>query len=196
MNQIYISSGPGSFTGLRIAVTIAKVMHIANQKIKIAAVDTLDCIASNIIEAQRHKGTEEQSYKGNKEIKRIASILDAKRGQFFIAVYKRRNVCKDQDNFFECWDKIVDDCLMTAKQFVEQCVGGDEQVWLLGEGLVYYKKDFEAKGISFIDERFWTPRASKVFYLGRSLAHNKCFSEALTVVPKYILRPEIKIKNR
>ena len=46
IDQVYISVGPGSFTGLRIAVTLAKTMHLANAT-KIVAVDTLDVIAAN-----------------------------------------------------------------------------------------------------------------------------------------------------
>ena len=201
LEQIYISAGPGSFTGLRIAVTIAKIMHLANENIKIVAVDTLDCVASNIIdfqkfvEAQRHKGTEEQSSKETAEIKRIASVLDAKRGQFFTAVYEKRKDCDGVLDFADCWEKIVDDCLLTPKQFIERFANPSETVWLLGEGLVFYKKDFEAKGIEFVDEQFWTPRASKVFMLGRRLALEVRFADALTLVPKYILRPEIKIKK-
>ncbi|MHC4239098.1 MAG: tRNA (adenosine(37)-N6)-threonylcarbamoyltransferase complex dimerization subunit type 1 TsaB [Planctomycetota bacterium] len=44
VEHVYISVGPGSFTGLRIAVTLAKLMHLANGA-KIVAVDTLDVIA-------------------------------------------------------------------------------------------------------------------------------------------------------
>ena len=47
IEQVYISAGPGSFTGLRIAVTFAKTLGLANNS-KIVAVDTLDCIAANV----------------------------------------------------------------------------------------------------------------------------------------------------
>jgi len=47
IEHIYISIGPGSFTGLRIAATLAKTMNLANNA-KIVAVDTLDVIAANV----------------------------------------------------------------------------------------------------------------------------------------------------
>ena len=47
IEQVYISAGPGSFTGLRIAVTFAKTLALANNS-KIVAVDTLDCITANV----------------------------------------------------------------------------------------------------------------------------------------------------
>ena len=44
IEQVYISVGPGSFTGLRIAVTLAKTLALANG-VKIVTIDTLDVIA-------------------------------------------------------------------------------------------------------------------------------------------------------
>ena len=48
ITEIYISAGPGSFTGLRIAVSFAKTMNLATGA-KIVALDTLDVIAANVI---------------------------------------------------------------------------------------------------------------------------------------------------
>src|SRR3990172_3994975 len=78
LDHIYISVGPGSFSGLRISVTIAKAMHIV-QPVRIAAVDTLDVIAANA-PATEH----------GRPIDRIATILDAKRNQFYVAAYQRQ----------------------------------------------------------------------------------------------------------
>ena len=70
IEHIYISVGPGSFTGLRIAVSIAKTMHLANG-VKVIAVDTLDVIAANSDDYIRREKA---------SVKKIAVILDAKRG--------------------------------------------------------------------------------------------------------------------
>ena len=142
IEQVYISVGPGSFTGLRIAVTLAKIMHLANNAVKIVAVDTLDVIAANV--------TFE-----NSGVERIATILDAKRGQFFIAVYQQTT----RDGV---WEKAFPDSLMTADEFLVRFSDAGEPVWLLGEGLVYYKDKFKAAGVKFLDEQYWTPRAAKV----------------------------------
>jgi tRNA threonylcarbamoyl adenosine modification protein YeaZ len=219
IDHIYISTGPGSFTGLRIAVAFAKIMHLANNSAKIVAVDTLDCIASNVIDFQKQTKT---------EVKKIAAILDAKRGQFFTAVYERKSITGHQSSvirgekgegfsekgvnraatvrerikegmaaqregfaecFADCWDKTVDDCLSTAQEFIERFADSNDPVWLLGEGLVFYKKNFEAKGIEFIDDQFWRPSASKVLLLGYRLALAGRFADPLSLVPRYIQRP-------
>jgi tRNA threonylcarbamoyladenosine biosynthesis protein TsaB len=172
IQHVYVSVGPGSFTGLRIAVTIAKIMHLAN-KAKIVAVYTSDCIAANVAD-----------YKG-KELKKIATILDAKRGQFFVAAYQNRN---------GRWIKTLLDCLMTPDGFVQKIADAEEPIWLLGEGLVYYKHLFSAPGIEFLDSSFWCPRAAKVLMLGYKMACEGQFSDPLTLKPVYLQRPDVKEK--
>jgi tRNA threonylcarbamoyladenosine biosynthesis protein TsaB len=176
IEHIYISVGPGSFTGLRIAVALAKTMHLANAA-KIIAVDTLDVIAANATDYIK-----EEKAKG---LAKIATILDAKRGQFFIAAYQNKQ---------GRWKKSMPDCLMTAGQFIENCGGKSQPVWLLGEGLVYHKDKFKADGIRFLDEKYWNPRAEKVHLLGWEKALEGQFADPLTLQPTYLRRPDIGVK--
>ena len=186
IDEIYVSIGPGSFTGLRIAASFAKIMHLANNAVRIVVVDTLDCIAANA-----------EDFSGEKkcDVEKTAAILDAKRGQFFIAVYKRVKEKKEQAGTIDGWVKIVEDCLMTAEEFVERFAKADEPLWLLGEGLVYYRQKFEAEGVKFIDEKYWTPKASKIHLLGYKLAREGQFTDPLTLQPKYLRSPDVKIKK-
>lgn len=175
IEQIYISVGPGSFTGLRIAVTIAKMMNLANS-VKIIAVDTLDAITANIDSTMRQKN----------DIRRTAAILDAKRGMFFVAAYKFEN---------NRWEKILPDCLMTAKQFTDRFSDGKEPIWLLGEGLVYYRDLFKTADIRFLDEDYWAPAASKIHLLGWERAIAGVFADPISLQPAYLHRPEIVAKT-
>jgi tRNA threonylcarbamoyladenosine biosynthesis protein TsaB len=174
IGHIYISIGPGSFTGLRIAVTLAKTMHLAN-KTKIVSVDTLDVIAQNAngIDADR-----------------IATILDAKRGQFFIAVYERT---KDK-NLVDPWHKICPGCLMTASEFLTRYSDPAKPLQLLGEGLVYYKNKFKAPGINILKEALWYPKAACVHRLGFQLAQKGLFADPISLVPNYLRKPDAKTK--
>ncbi len=177
IEHIYISVGPGSFTGLRIAVALAKTMHLANAA-KIIAVDTLDVIATNAtdyIKQEKAKG-----------LVKIATILDAKRGQFFVAAYQNKQ---------GRWKKSMPDCLTTARQFLENFAGNSQPIWLLGEGLVYHKDKFKADGIRFLNERYWSPRAEKVHLLGWQKALAGQFADPLTLQPTYLRRPDIKEKQ-
>jgi tRNA threonylcarbamoyl adenosine modification protein YeaZ len=213
IEHIYISVGPGSFTGLRIAVTIAKTMHLANAT-KIVAVDSLDVIAANIINlTQQTTGHERRAASYEK----IAAILDAKRNQFFIAVYEclhsgytAQSLTEQRASGIELpftnhhspitnheiWQKILPDSLMSAPEFLKNFAAGDPPIWLLGDGLLFYKDKFKADGVRFLDEKYWSPRAEKVHLLGWQLAQSGQFADPLTLTPNYLLRPDIKIKPR
>jgi tRNA threonylcarbamoyladenosine biosynthesis protein TsaB len=163
INNIHISIGPGSFTGIRISVTVAKMMALAAQ-CKIAAVNTSDAMALNV---------------DDRNIKKIATIIDAKRGQFFIAVFERKS---------ETWQKVLPDSMITPEQFKEKI--GNEHIWLLGEGLLYYAKKFETDNIKILDDKYWSPRASNVFRIGSQMAAEGRLSDPVSLVPFYIRRPE------
>jgi len=185
IDHIYISVGPGSFTGLRIAVSIAKIMHLANN-VKIAAVDTLDVIAAN---------ADGYIQQGKAHVEQIAVVLDAKRGQFYIAAYRCAGD-EQQTASDGYWEKIFPDSLMTASQFLDQFSVKSKPICLLGEGLVYYADTFRAEGIHFLDESCWTPRAEKVHMLGWKMARAGQFADSLTLQPKYLRKPQVTEKRK
>ena len=214
IEHIYIAIGPGSFTGLRIAVTIAKTLNLANNA-KIVPVDTLDVIAANVTTENilptssheppassiEHRVSPQDAYR--RSIEHIAVILDAKRSQFFIALYQHRVSGNEHQTTshesrvtsHRIWKKILPDSLITAPQFLEQFACKEKPIWLLGEGLVYYRDKFKAEGIHFFDERYWTPRAEKVHLLGWKLAVQEKFATPLTLQPTYLRKPDVKAKR-
>ena len=165
IKRIYISIGPGSFTGIRISVTAAKMMALAAQS-RIVAVGTTDAMAQNVDDSS---------------IRKIATVIDAKRGQFFIAAFERRN---------GIWQKTLPDCLMKAEEFKEKFGSSDEPVWLLGEGLLYYAKKFETDNIKILDKEYWSPRAGNVFRIGSHKASKEKFCDPVSLVPFYLRKPE------
>jgi tRNA threonylcarbamoyladenosine biosynthesis protein TsaB len=178
IGYIYTSTGPGSFTGIRIAVTAAKMMALASD-IKVVAANTMDVLAQQTIDDIDQK---------NADINRIGVIIDAKRKQFFIAVYEK------QDNL---WVKTLPDQIMAAEDFVKS-YGMDEKspITLLGEGLVYYKDQFQAPAISFTDQAFWAARAEDVYKVGTKMAEKEQFADPATMLPLYIRRPDAKVKQK
>lgn len=169
--EIYISIGPGSFTGIRIAVTFAKMMALS-KGIKIVAVRTTDALAANV-----ETCIDEQKL----EITRIGTIIDAKRNHFFTAVFE-----KNEDE----WVKTMNDTLMKASEFVKKFTGGDEPLWLLGEGLLYYKDKFAADGIKVLDEQYWATRASGIYKAGRKQAKNGDYTDPKALSPLYLRKTD------
>jgi len=198
LHHIYISIGPGSFTGLRISVTIAKAMHIANP-VRIVPVDTLDVIAANASSAEQLR-----------PIDRIATILDAKRNQFYIAVHKRpenpgnappkptseiRHTKSDiRHTRPPTWRKVIPDSLMTATHFLDTFADPAKPIHLLGDGLLFHKDKFQSPGARFLDEKYWSPQAANVHALGYQLALAGKFADPARLIPTYIRRPEAEEK--
>ena len=141
------------------------MMALAAQS-QIVAVSTAEAMALNVDDVK---------------IDKIATIIDAKREQFFIAAFERKN---------RTWQKTLPDCLLTAEQFKERFDSPGEPVWLLGEGLLYYAKRFETDNIKILDKKFWSPRASNVFKIGSQMAKEGKFSDPLSLVPFYLRRTE------
>jgi tRNA threonylcarbamoyl adenosine modification protein YeaZ len=71
INRIYISIGPGSFTGIRIGVTVAKTMAWA-LNIEIIPISSLEVIAST---------STSKDY--------LCSLIDARRGYVYAGIYDK-----------------------------------------------------------------------------------------------------------
>lgn len=179
IKYVFISIGPGSFTGLRIAVATAKAMALANDA-RIVTVSTLDAIAANA--TARSSG----------QARSVAAILDAKRNKFFVAGYKvpAHDQCPT-----ELPEKILEDCVMTPQSFADSFVPAHGPVAILGDGLVYYADRFASDQVTVMDPSLWSPRAQAVFYLGLNKARQGLFTDPLALTPNYLRSPQATPKS-
>ncbi|UCD51312.1 MAG: tRNA (adenosine(37)-N6)-threonylcarbamoyltransferase complex dimerization subunit type 1 TsaB [Phycisphaerales bacterium] len=203
--QIHISIGPGSFTGLRIAVAAAKSMHLAGSA-QIVTVDSLDTIAANLTDAAT-----DSSIQDNRQDRlrpdRVATILDAKRGQFFVAVYERTSPDEQlrpqtEDPGYRIpaapgglWRKVLPDCLMNAGEFLDRFASESNPVAVLGDGLLHHRDSFKANGVRILDEACWSPHAVQVHRLGYQKAQAGRFADPLTLTPFYLRRPQVTLRK-
>ncbi len=206
LDQVHISIGPGSFTGLRIAVAAAKAMHLANG-VRIVAVDSLDTIAANVKDAPSDPAF--QSISQESRLLRLATLLDAKRGQFFTAVYEYQQ--KDQQPRPEetsdepgyripapaggSWRKVLPDCLLTAAELLDRFATPDYPLLVAGDGLLYHQDQFRTEAVRIVDSQYWSPRAESVHLLGCRKAAAGRFSDPLTLVPFYLRGPEVTLRK-
>jgi tRNA threonylcarbamoyladenosine biosynthesis protein TsaB len=165
--EMYISSGPGSFTGLRLAVAMAKTMALANGT-KVVAVNSLEAAAQNAADYSRATGT---------ACKCVAVVLDAKRGQFFAGFFRPAD---------GGWRGTGAPQLMKPEAFLVMVAGQGATVHLLGEGLVYYAAKFAAPYVSILPEEYWQPKATAVYALGREQAKAGCYADPLALEPTYV----------
>jgi len=199
IDQIHLSIGPGSFTGLRIAVTIAKTMALANA-VSVVAVNSLDTIAANLAG---------ESIADGRPPERIATILDAKRGQFYAAVYERQTADsapthgdRPQAPDYRIpgpdgtlWRKIGADRLIKASAFLDEHADPTRPVHLMGDGLLYHRDRFEADGVHFLDPAHWGPRAENVYALGRQKVQAGRFDDPISLTPLYLRSPQVTLRR-
>jgi len=208
IDQVHIAIGPGSFTGLRIAVTMAKAMHLANA-VKIVTVDSLDVVAANLSEVPTPQSETRPDETGIIIPNRIAALFDAKRGQFYISAYQRIAPLPGQPQESDdegpdyripgpnnsLWQKIAPDSLMTAQEIVDSFARPD-RLGLLGDGLFYHRDRFDTDRVVILPERYWSPRAANVHRLGYQKALTGRFADPLALTPFYLRGPEVTLRKK
>ncbi len=171
IQQVSITAGPGSFTGIRIAVTLAKMLSYALDA-RIVAVDTLDALLENAAAYCEKSGS---------DLQRLAAVLDAKQGRFFAAIYQRNG---------RTWEKIHPTALVYPQQVLEIIHQDTLATGLLGEGLVYYADRFASPLTTVMDKSCWTASARHVYAVGQKMAIKGQFSDMYSLVPAYVRKPD------
>ncbi len=161
LEEVYVSAGPGSFTGLRIGITVAKTLAMACQ-VRLVAVSSLEVIAAN----------------APTQAANVAVVLDAKRGQVFAARFQRQN------GQLLTTSKA---CLTDPAEFIAQ---GPKPLLLLGEGVKYHRDALKAEGVEFAAQSLWCPKAQAVCKIGWAMGRNDEFADPTSLVPIYLRAPE------
>ena len=166
IEQLYVSIGPGSFTGLRIGVTLAKTMALATG-VKIAAVPTVRVLAES----------------APADAVNLLIVLDAKRDQIFTARFARRD---------GIWGEEEPAHVDSLRQMLER---SPRPVHLLGEGIPFHRQFIpDDRQIIVTGEDAWRARASVVAGIGMEMARRGEFADPFRLVPIYIRRPEAEEK--
>ena len=163
VNELYVSAGPGSFTGLRIAVTLAKTMALATG-VKLVAVPSVRVLAENAPPDAQH----------------VVIVLDAKRDQIFTARFER---------VAGQWVEREPARLDALAAMVQRA---PRPVHLLGEGLPYHAKFIprDDSSIVIVPPESARARAGAVAQIGYVMARAGEFADPRRLTPIYIRRPE------
>jgi tRNA threonylcarbamoyladenosine biosynthesis protein TsaB len=163
---VALTVGPGSFTGLRIAVTAAKTLAYATHA-HIVALNTLDVLVQQLPTS----------------VTRACAVMDAQRHQFFAAQYRR-----DHD---ETW-VVTRPCHIVDQQALLQQTPHD--MMLTGPGLKKLEpQSLESSVVSTPD--VWSPQAATLGTLAwkRHLAED--YDDLWSVSPAYY-RPSYAEEKR
>lgn len=159
------SAGPGSFTGLRIAATVGRMLQSVSS-CRVAAVPTLEVIACNALEGALPDGA------------RVVALLDAKGGQAYAAAFER-----GAEGGLLC---IAPAALRVVAEWVTE-LGGP--LVFVGPGVARQRDVCAAAGV-ILPEELWRPRAATVAVLGGRRAARGELCRPEEIVPHYLRPPE------
>ena len=168
VEHIYVSVGPGSFTGLRIGITLAKTFAMATGA-KLVAVPSVAVLAEN----------------APAEAKDLIIVLDAKREQIFTARFTREK---------GLWIEVESPHLDSLAAILNR---SPKPVHLLGEGIPFHQNVIATQSSDAViccDAKLWTARASQVVHLGAKSAAAGQFISPDQLLPTYIRQAEAEEK--
>src|SRR3954470_11653126 len=171
LHELYVSAGPGSFTGLRIGITLAKTFAFATGA-KLVAVPTVRVLAAN----------------APTDATNLVIVLDAKRDQIFTARFQRQGGEAGREWIEREAAYLGDLASMLARS--------PRPVHLLGEGIPHHQKFIPADDPSVVvtPPELWRARAAAVADEGVRRARAEQFTDPDQLLPVYIRRPEAEEK--
>jgi tRNA threonylcarbamoyladenosine biosynthesis protein TsaB len=177
LGAIAVSLGPGSFTGLRVGLALAKGICFGTG-LPLVGVPTLDCIAEGL---SVREGL-------------IVPVRDARRGEVYFSVYESRRgrVSRLSEYAAMTPDRVADRVLAEGGGSAD---GG--AVLLAGDALARYGSALARKlgaRAQLAPEVFWPPRPGIVAALGLELLSRGGVACLDTVEPLYVRPSEAERK--
>ena len=163
IDLIAVSTGPGSYTGLRVGVTCAKTLAYGLGK-PVIDVPTLDVLVENV--------------KDN-SAKTICPVLDAKRKSVYACIYERSgNESRKSTDFL----------IISAGDLIEIL---PESTLIFGDGIAPYRDIFTQKNLTIVvDEKLCIADAADVARLGLERYEQGIRCEINALAPLYLRKSE------
>jgi len=179
LRGIAVSSGPGSFTGLRIGMAVAKTLaQVWN--LPVVGISTLETLA--------------QPLAGHRNL--LCPILNARRNEVYAAVYLTVDNKLKLLSGPEALDieKLV---LLLECLLKRHAKNGEGAVTFLGDGVPVYKEELGSSlgaKADFASSAMWFPRGAVTAHLGRERIMAGEGVDPLSLQPEYIRLSEAEVK--
>lgn len=160
VTELYVSIGPGSFTGTRVAVTVARTMGQVVPDLGCVAVPTLSAIAENALDLAWRN---------------LAVILDARDGCICAGLFGR-----DRQRIVPAGEPEI----ATGEAFL---AAAPRPLLLIGEGLEHH--DLRADGVESAPAALHLPEAEGAWRVGRRMARAGQFTPPGRLLPVYLRKP-------
>ncbi len=162
LDHVYVSAGPGSFTGIRVGVTVARTLGQLVSGLKCVGVPTAWAVAYNAREL---------------DWENLAVVFDAKEGYVYSQTFTRSPNGVIQPH--------SDGKALQIKDFLTSL---PKPATLIGEGLSYH--DCSGPQITVLDENAAFPTPAGIWCVGRQIAETNGFTPYAELLPIYSRKPE------
>lgn len=169
IDLLAVCVGPGSFTGLRIAMATVKAMsHV--KELDIVAVNSLESLAYNVMYTE----------------KRILPIIDAQGKQIYSAEYEYKDGSLKVVRDIEVWD---------VEQLVEDIKSSDREALVLGEGVYKCIKELDLENIVIPSPDKNVSKAASVCALAiEKYNRGEDIHTCYDILPMYIRKSQAEIQ--
>ncbi len=157
-----VTTGPGSFTGLRIGISSIRALAQVMNK-PVAAINTLKTLAYNLSNAN--------------EV--IVPMLDARRDEVFTAAYQ----FKDNEVI-----EVTEPCVMTIDEIIERYKG--QKIVLLGDGAIIHRNELIGHNFGFAPVQLMETRAGALCVAAMDTISENKLSHYNDVVPLYLRKSQ------
>jgi tRNA threonylcarbamoyladenosine biosynthesis protein TsaB len=169
LQLLAVSIGPGSFTGLRIGLSVAKGFSLA-AGVPIVGVPTLEALARV---PGRLPGL-------------VCPVLDARKKEVYGAAFRWSG---------DTLEQVCEAAVLEPHRFAARL---STPCTLIGDGVDAYESVWRAcfgDDAVLIPFRDCSPRGSSVALIGRRLAESRGVDDAARLVPIYLRKPEAEVRH-
>lgn len=166
LGEIYVSMGPGSFTGLRVAMAAVKMLA-RFLEVRLVAVPTIEVVASQVPAEEPLPAT-------------LAIALNFKQLTAYAGLYKRE---MDQDP--SIWIAQGQACVMSMDELLDQ---PEHPLALMAPAL---PADYPLPAhVTRLESDLGQPHSDSVWHLGRIAARQGLYTDVRHLLPIYARPPE------
>jgi tRNA threonylcarbamoyladenosine biosynthesis protein TsaB len=178
LDGIVVGQGPGSYTGIRIGVTVAKTLAWS-LRIPMIAISSLEVMAFGVIDESETVG--------------VIPMIDARRGRAYTALYKKVR---------DSWTCVVPDGIRSMEQWLDELKAGESgyRIILTGDvgGFLTMIASFreEWKGGVVVDERPLQASTAGILAVRYGMGH--AVADIHRFIPNYtqLSEPEKNYHNK